>query len=82
MLVQVLLFGPQALAVGSDRVTIKLAAGDHTCAALRALLAESIPALRPTLPAARFAINSAFAPDTTRITATDEVALITLVSGG
>lgn len=80
MLVQVLLFGPEAAAVGRERLTVELERGD--LAELRAAVAAAAPALAASLPAARFAINGEFASADARVAASDEVALIGLVSGG
>jgi molybdopterin converting factor small subunit len=81
MRVSVLLFGPEAAAAGSARVEVEAPAGS-TCADLREMLAARCPALRPHLPAARFAVNAEFAEPQAIITPADEVALIGLVSGG
>jgi molybdopterin converting factor small subunit len=81
MRIAVLLFGPEAAAVGRDCVEVEAPAA-ATCGDLRELLAAHHPALRRSLGAARFAVNSEFAPADRAIRPGDEVALIGLVSGG
>lgn len=81
MEVRVLLFGPQADAAGRAHVAVTLP-DDATCADLRSRLAEAAPTLAPSLDASRFAVNSEFADESTRLSETDEIALIGLVSGG
>lgn len=80
MHVRVLLFGGEALAAGSDAVTVSV--DSPTCASVREALATAHPALRPQLGSARFAVNSEFAAPDQPIQPGDEVALIGLVSGG
>lgn len=81
MRVEVLLFGAERKAAGRDRAVVELPPA-RTCLDLRDRLAEEVPALRPHLPAARFAVNGAFVPLSHAISERDEVALIGLVSGG
>ena len=81
MTVEVLLFGPERAAANADRVRVTLAR-DCSCAALRTGLALAVPPLAKSLAAARFAVNSAFVPDSHEIKQGDEVALIGMVSGG
>ena len=81
MQVEVLLFGAERKAAGMDRAIVRLVES-RTCEALRDRLAADFPALRPHLPAARFAVNGAFVPSSHTIADRDEVALIGLVSGG
>ena len=81
MRVCVLLFGAEAAAVGRDRVEVETASAP-SAADLRELLAARVPALRPHLGAARFAVNHVFAAPERKIAEGDEVALIGLVSGG
>lgn len=81
MRVRVLLFGPQADAAGRRAVEIDLPE-PADCRALRERLAQVCPALAPTLPASRFAVNHEFAAPDHPIRAGDELALIGLVSGG
>ncbi len=81
MRVRVLLFGPEADAAGASEVSVDVDE-TPTCAALRAHLARAVPALVPSLPGCRFALNGEFAPDSSAIGEGDEVALIGMVSGG
>ena len=81
MEVCVLLFGPQAASAGRDSISVSLPPG-ATCADLREILVSRAPALRDSLKESRIALNCNFADDSTTIGATDEVALIGLVSGG
>jgi molybdopterin converting factor small subunit len=81
MRVDVLLFGPLSRSASVDRITVETQ-GDPTTAGevLQALTAT--PSLASGLSACRLAVNHAFAADDTPIRATDEVALIGMVSGG
>lgn len=81
MHVQVLLFGAERKAAGRDRAVVALP-GPSTCQDLRERLATEVPALKPHLASARFAVNGAFVPLSHTIGERDEVALIGLVSGG
>ena len=76
-----LLFGPYAAAAGRREVVVAVR-GEPTAATIIDRIGEQHPALAPLLPGSRLAVNSGFAPDTQRIGAGDEVALIGLVSGG
>lgn len=82
MEVTVRLFGQEASAVGRAAMTVRLDGDRCTPAALRAALLAAEPRLAATLPHCRLAVNHAFASEMQPITATDEVALIGLVSGG
>jgi molybdopterin converting factor small subunit len=79
--VTVLIFGPEAAAVGSSSVRVSLEE-PGTCSKLRERLGEEIAALRPFLKTARLAVNSEFAGLDLTIREGDEVALIGMVSGG
>ena len=81
MRVRVLLFGPQADAAGRSAVEIDLPE-PADCRILGERLAEACPALAPTLPGSRFAVNQEFASPEQQIRPGDELALIGLVSGG
>ena len=81
MKLRILLFGPEAAALARDHVELDIPA-PATPHSLREHLAAAFPALRPSLPAARFAVNSRFAAPDQSISSSDEVALIGLVSGG
>ncbi|CAN5697094.1 hypothetical protein BH11PLA1_BH11PLA1_03500 [soil metagenome] len=79
--VTILVFGPQAAAVGggSVRLEIALPAGiDDVLAAV----VEAQPALAPQRATLRVAVNQAFAAAGQLVKEGDEVALIGLVSGG
>jgi molybdopterin converting factor small subunit len=80
--VTVRLFGQEARAAGRAAVTVSLDDRPCTCARLREALLAAEPSLAPTLPHCRLAVNQAFASEAQLIAATDEVALIGLVSGG
>lgn len=80
MRVEVLLFGPERDAVGCDRAVVEVSRA--TCEGVREGLGKQHPTLAKFLGAARLAINGEFASADRAITATDEVALIGLVSGG
>ena len=77
--IEVLLFGPQAVAAGTDRVTVPAAA---TVGEVKEQLAAACPSLRPSLPGSRIAVNHEYATDADPVPAGAEVALIGLVSGG
>ncbi|TWT41424.1 MoaD/ThiS family protein [Botrimarina hoheduenensis] len=82
MVVQVLLFGPQARLVGSPSLPVEILEDRITAARVLATLAESVPQLAASLPASRLAVNHEFAESHTPIKPGDEVALIGMVSGG
>lgn len=81
MQVTVRLLGPSADAMGASSVSLAIE-GEVTCASLRTLLAERAPAIEPFLRAGRFAVNHTFASESQRLRDDDEVALISMVSGG
>jgi len=88
MQVEVLLFGPAAMAAGADRVTVSMperptgGTDSATARDITAALIEQHPALRFALSAPRLAVNQKFASPDTVVRPGDEVALITLVGGG
>ena len=82
MRVTVKLFGPAAQRAGAREAVVTLPQGGETCAALRAALAEQVPAIADLLAAGRVAVNQEFAADGDAVSAGDEVALIAGVSGG
>lgn len=79
--ITVKLFGPQAQSAQARELRLVLA-GSPTVGALRAALAAAVPALAPSLASSRLAVNHEFAADSDAVSATDEVALIGMVSGG
>lgn len=81
MNVRVLLFGPAAMAAGVESVIVS-AAEAPTCECVLAALGEQFPAIRPFTKGGRLAINANYAVAATQVAAGDEVALISLVSGG
>lgn len=81
MTVDVLIFGAAAEWAGADRVSVAVAEGSHADGVLAALV-EQHPALGFAAVGARLAVNSVFAGERTRVLASDEVALISLVGGG
>lgn len=82
MRIRVLLFGPEAAAVGRDAVEIDLPSDKPNARALLERLAVEHPPLRPHLRSARLAVNHEFVPPDRPIRTGDEIALIGLVSGG
>jgi molybdopterin converting factor subunit 1 len=66
---------------GSSSVAVELPPGANI-AALRAALAEAVPALAPLLARSAMAVNQDFAEDTRVLAASDELAVIPPVSGG
>ncbi len=87
MQLEVLVFGQVATTIAADRIRIEVAASadEHASSTVHAVLAaldEQHPEIRFALPAARIAVNHAFATADTRVTARDELALISLVGGG
>jgi molybdopterin converting factor small subunit len=76
------LFGPEAAACGKPEVIVASDRATMTLTDLRSLLAEAQPKLPLAAPSLRFAVNHAFANDSTMVCATDEIAVIGMVSGG
>ncbi len=79
--ITVLLFGPAARAAGADRVEVPVPKG-ATCEQVLAALIQAYPDLEELVGCGRLAVNHAFCPQDRVIEADDEVALITMVSGG
>ena len=77
----VLLFGPQAQAAGARELWVCLPAG-ATAAALKNALGRCCPALGPSLPVSRVAVDHRFVPDEATLPADAELALVGLVGGG
>ena len=82
MQIEVKLFGPQAVLVGSDAVKLASDTDAPTCAWVLTHLGEAAPELAASLPQSRVAVNHAFATPETVVREGDEVALIGMVSGG
>ena len=81
MTVRVLLFGPAAMAVHLDSVGVDLGP-QRTCIELARTIGEQWPDLRLYVSRGRLAINATFVDESTIIEESDEVALISMVSGG
>ena len=81
LVIHVKLFAAAKQAVGADRVTLELPT-DPDLGQLRSALLEAHPSLEALLPHCRFAVNTAYANDSTRLSAGDDVACIPPVSGG
>jgi molybdopterin converting factor small subunit len=81
MNVRVLLFGSAARMAGAESVTV-VAKEPATCDVVMSALGEQFPRLRPLTRSARLAVNACYVHGSTSVTAHDEVALISLVSGG
>ena len=75
-----LIFGAAALAARADRVRVDVASGATVADVLRALGEQHAP-LKFALDSARLAVNHAFAGPDTRVSASDELALISLLGG-
>lgn len=78
----VLLFGPQAHSVGTDRLDFDDLQFPITAGELMTKIATVYPALAGSLGVSRIAINHEFAAGDSTIDFGDEVALIGLISGG
>jgi molybdopterin converting factor small subunit len=79
--VEVLLFGPPAMAVGKNFVHVQLD-GEATCGRVKSAIAEQYPPLAKYVSVARFAVGGRYGDLETRIAAGQEVAMICMVSGG
>jgi len=79
--VNILLFGPLSQTASSDSVALDVEGESTTAGAVLQELAAT-PWFPRGLGACRLAVNHAFANDDTPIRASDEVALIGMVSGG
>ena len=83
MTITVRLFGPQARLAGQETVTLEMPEPEPTCAHVRASRAGQVPELQDSLAGSRFAVNFEYVTDErTPVKASDEVALIGMVSGG
>jgi molybdopterin converting factor small subunit len=79
--IDVLIFGSAATAAGTDRLTVTI----HESSTVRdvgAALIEQHPTLKDFFGIPRLAVNHAFVKPDCAIRPGDEIALITLVSGG
>lgn len=81
MTVRLKLFAVAKQFVGSDSIEFELDEG-ATIMDLRDALLRRVPELVPMQDSLRFAVNSEYAEDDTRIEAADELACIPPVSGG
>ena len=81
MQIRVLLFGPEAAAVGRDSVMVDVPPGAD-CRVLHERLGHQWPGLAPLLGSSRIAVNHEFAPAERALAPSDEVALIGMVGGG
>jgi MoaE-MoaD fusion protein len=81
MTVRVKLFAVARERVGNDELFIDLPQ-DATIADLKRVVAAASPTLTTILPHALWAVNAAYATDTTPINEESEIALIPPVSGG
>lgn len=79
--IRVLLFAALRETAGSRELTVTLPEGADA-AALRAVVADACPALRPYLENVAIAINEEYADGAARLRPGDVVALIPPVSGG
>jgi molybdopterin converting factor small subunit len=78
----VLLFGPQAIAAGTRALAIELATTPCTAADVLAAIGVASPPLRASLGLSRLAVDHEFAGADQKITGSEELALIGMVSGG
>ncbi|MCC6214689.1 MAG: MoaD/ThiS family protein [Polyangiaceae bacterium] len=81
MKLQVLVFGPAAVALGASACEVTVHEGATVRDVLRAL-GEQVPALASWAPLARVARNHAFAAPGETVEPGDELALLVAMSGG
>ncbi len=81
MIVRVKLFALAQDLAGTDEVSLELTP-PVSIAAIRAALAEAIPALAPILASCAFAVDNEYATNATEINAPVEIACLPPVSGG
>lgn len=79
---QVLVFGPQAHSVGTDRLLIVDIHFPITAGELMTKIASVYPDLAASIGVSRIAINHEFAASDCLIGSGDEVAIVGLISGG
>ncbi len=77
----VLLFGPAAMTAGCSSVRVACDVG-ATCDAVRAALCAQHSSIESIVKAGRLAVNGGYVGGDAVISAGDEVALVSLVSGG
>jgi molybdopterin converting factor subunit 1 len=82
MKVKVKLFGSTREAVGQKEVEVNLNSEFSTVAELKSSLYTAFPALASGASYLVVAVNRKVADETTKIAASDELALLPLVSGG
>ena len=82
MKVKVKLFGSTRESVGQKEVEVSLDSGASTVAELKRNLYAAFPALASGASYLVVAVNRKAADDSTKIAASDELALLPLVSGG
>jgi molybdopterin converting factor small subunit len=81
MEVTVLFFGAQRDVAGTPNAVVELDEGS-TLETLRSALIEAIPEVESFADPSRFAVNGNFAPLSHSLTHGDEIAIVTMVSGG
>ena len=79
--IRILLFGPPAMAVGADTITVSLPPQSR-CGELKGAVAKQFPVLRGYAAIARFAVNGRYAEAALPVGPDDEIAMICMVSGG
>ncbi len=77
----ILLFGPAAHVVDHDRAEVETTA-PCSVGQLKALTAQQYPQITELLEVGRLAVNQSFVSEETLVGLDDEIALITMVSGG
>ena len=80
-MLSVRLFSVLKQRIGSDRIVVAVPMPSTAAAVLDAVV-QSCPAAAPYRPAMRLAVNQTYARRDDPVTAQDEVAVITPVSGG
>ena len=73
------LFGPQAQQVGAAEVQVET---QPTVGAILEAVAQAHPALQASISVSRLAVNHGYAAPEDVVEATDELALIGMISGG
>lgn len=81
MRIRIRLFGPAAQAAGAQSLVVEV---DEplTCGRLVDAISSQHPALRRLVEFGRLAVNSTYGVASTPVSESDEVALISMVSGG